>query len=106
VYKQCKFIRPNFLTDADPVFVVYAYYDYRTSEVAGSGSSGTPDTGSLWDTGLWDDAIWGFEFPEPHNQLLGGSGIGRSVAIALYGSSASQTDLASVDVMWETGGLM
>src|SRR5690606_26936512 len=60
-YKRVHFIRPVFLSDASPDFVIEARYDYNLIEVFGSGAS-VNTQGSLWDDALWDQGFWGGEF--------------------------------------------
>jgi hypothetical protein len=105
-FKRTKFIRPNFVAETDPLYEVTAHYDYQTDEPQSVAGSPAAPTGSVWDTGLWGNALWGVDLAVPYNELLGATGIGRSMAVALVGSCTSQTDLASIDVLWETGGMM
>lgn len=106
VFKRAKLVRCNFIAETEPLYKVSVHYDYTTTEPEPASGSPTPVGGSVWGTGLWGEAFWSFSISEPFSKLLGGSGIGRSVAVALVGSSVSETDLASIDLLWETGGMM
>jgi hypothetical protein len=105
-FKRTQLVRPNFVAQSEPLYEITAHYDYQTDEPGQAAGSPAAGAGSLWDTGLWGDALWGVDLATPWNQLLGATGIGRSMAIALVGSSTSQTDLASIDVLWDKGGLL
>jgi hypothetical protein len=48
--------------------------------------------------------MWSSGTIQPFSSLLGGSGIGRSIAVAMSGASFDETFLASFDVYWDTGG--
>ena len=60
--------------------------------------------GSVWDSAIWDADVWGGSFV-PEARLIGASGIGREVAIAVRGTSASRMTLTGIDVMYDMGGL-
>ena len=105
-YKRAKLIRPNFVAEAAPLYQASAHYDYQTDEP--SEVVGLPDSpsGAVWDTGLWGTALWNASLATPWSTALGAGGIGRSVAVALVGRSTTQTDLVSIDFMWDVGGLL
>jgi hypothetical protein len=58
----------------------------------------------VWDRSKWDRAVWSSQFAWGSTQLHGASGMGRSVAIAVKGSSLDPLRLVSFDVIWKTGG--
>jgi hypothetical protein len=105
-YKRAKLIRTNFVSAAAPLYEVSAHYDYQTDEP--SEATGTPasPSGAVWDTGLWGTALWNASIATPWSAALGAGGIGRSLAVALVGSSTTQTDLVSFDVLWDVGGYL
>lgn len=105
-FKRCKFVRPNFVAESEPRYAISAHYDYQTDEPAEV--SGSPDapSGAVWDTGLWGTALWNTSLNTPYNDILGTAGLGRSVAVALVGSSTTQCDLASFDIIWDVGGYL
>jgi hypothetical protein len=103
-YKITQFIRPVFLADQAPSYAVEARYEYNLSEVLAVPSSPV-FTGSVWDSGIWDLSLWGgdlFEIESP----VGGSGIGRNVAVAINGSSSTNTILIRYDLMYTVGGVL
>jgi hypothetical protein len=105
-FKRAKFVRPNFISETEPLYAISAHYDYQTDEP--QEISGTPDSadGALWDGGLWGTALWNTSLNTPYNDILGASGVGRSIAIALVGQSTTQCDLASFDIVWDVGGYL
>lgn len=103
-HKITQFIRPVFLAAQAPSYAVEARYDYNLSEVL-SPPAAPSISGSVWDVGVWDSALWGGDFVEIENPV-GGSGIGRNIAIAINGSSAAPTILVRYDLMYTTGGFL
>lgn len=100
-YKISQFIRPVFLAAQAPAYAVEARYDYNLSEVLPAPSNPV-FTGSVWDVGVWDLALWGGDFVEVEAPV-GGSGIGRNVAIAINGTSSAPTILVRYDLMFTSG---
>ena len=105
IFKRCAFIRPNFLTETPPNFEVKAYYDYLVTVPLPPGSPSAPE-GDTWDSGLWDQAMWSSDQALPYFETKGASGMGRAIAVGLNGSSYNDTFLASIDVMWNAGGML
>lgn len=105
-FKRCKFVRPNFVAQQEPQFNITVFYDYQINEIANEGGFVEPGNYDTWGDGLWGEALWSFSIDTPFNKILGATGIGRSAAIAIAGSSSSQTDLISFDMLWENGGLL
>lgn len=103
-YKITQFIRPVFLASQSPAYAVEARYDYNLSEVL-SPPAAPIFSGSVWDVGIWDAALWGGDFVEIEKPV-GGSGIGRNIAIAINGSSSAPTILIRYDLMFTTGGYL
>lgn len=102
--KRVQFIRPLFIASTPPTFSVQARYDFDTSQIPGSPSYVAP-VGSLWDSGLWGTAVWGggriVNAPPS-----GAFGMGRHVAIAMRGRSATETIFVGTDLMVDMGGLL
>ena len=104
-FKRAQFIRPMFIADSVPTYAVAARYDYDISDI-GSTPPYSPFTIGVWDDGTWDDAIWGggYQIDQP---VYGATGMGRTVAIVLRGSSSTQgVVLAGFDLMLDGGGLL
>ncbi len=104
VYKRVQFIRPIFLADAAPSYVVDARYDYNLSEAFGA-PSGTVISGALWDVALWDVGVWTGEFSVV-DTVRGGRGLGRVVSVALQLRASAATTLIKFDLMMDGGGLL
>lgn len=104
--KRVQLIRPTLLAQTTSTVVeARAKYRFDTMEPAPpSGSSGI-GSGNEWDTAKWDAAQWGGDYT-PIDRLGSGGGVGRDVAIALQGFSVSRTIIASIDVLYEEGGLL
>jgi hypothetical protein len=105
-YKRTHFIRPVFLASEAPSFAVEARYDYNLSEVLPAPQSSV-GLGYLWDAAisLWDLATWGGEFVVVQD-IVGASGMGRTIAVGLNGSSAVETILVRYDIMVDQGGMI
>lgn len=102
--KVAQFIRPTFIAERAPGYSVKAIYDYNLIESTDVPVPATP-FGDLWDIGIWDSAIWGGQFVTT-NLLNGGSGMGRSVAIAIKGVSATRTTFVRVDLSFTFGNVL
>ncbi len=105
-FKRVKLIRPNFLTEEKPAFDVHSYYDYLVTIAPPPTQEPGRGDGSVWDTALWDKGKWVAGQALPFSSVLGGSGSGRSVAVGLAGASFDDTFLASIDIVWDTGGFL
>jgi hypothetical protein len=103
-YKITQFIRPVFEAAQAPSYSVEARYDYNLSEVLAPPISSIL-TGPVWDSGIWDSSLWGGDFVEVE-KVVGGSGIGRNIAVAINGSSSAPTILVRYDLMYTSGGLL
>lgn len=100
-YKISQFIRAVFLAAQAPAYAVEARYDYNLSEVLPVPSIPV-FSGSVWDVGIWDLALWGGDLVEVEAPV-GGSGIGRNIAIAINGTSSAKTILIRYDLMFTSG---
>jgi hypothetical protein len=103
-YNRAHFIRPVFMAEQAPSYNVAARYDYNITE-ATAPPDAVSSTGALWDSAIWDVSLWGGDFQIIDN-VRGAAGMGRSIAIALNGRSASNTTLLRFDVMADGGGLL
>jgi hypothetical protein len=103
LYKQAQFIRPDFLSTSVPDSAVKAVYDYKMKELdLHFGQS--PTAKGRWDIGKWDEVVWDENVIQGQHKLSGANGLGRTVAVALKGSTGDPLQLVSFDVMWKTGG--
>lgn len=101
--KQVQSIRPVVMSrQASPPVTAAARYDFNLTEPdepSGSGSGGP----SAWDEAIWDTSVWGGDYTT-YAPILGATGLGRSVAVAVRGKAATRTVLVGVDVHYTTGG--
>lgn len=88
----------------NPAAELLLRYDYDISEPTGALSQG-PAASGAWDGGLWDVALWGGG-PGTFNPIIGGTGIGRAVAVGAHFFSNDYTVLTGWIVHWETGGML
>lgn len=103
-FKRAEFIRPVFLAEQIPGYLVEARYDYNLSETFGAPAAGVA-SGSVWDTAIWDLSVWGGEF-QVIDTPQGAAGLGRVLSIGLSGNSGSKTILIKFDLMFNGGGLL
>jgi hypothetical protein len=103
INKVVEFFRPRFVASQEPVYEVKAYYDYDLTEQ--SVVSGSPGSGDVWDTGVWDTALWGGG-KQKFQELKGASGMGRTIAVAMAGSSSEDVTLVDIGIMWRSGGML
>lgn len=103
-FNRAHFIRPVFMAEQAPSFTVEARYDYNISEATAPADAVAP-SGALWDVAIWDVSLWGGDF-QIDDDVRGAAGMGRSIAIALNGRSASKTTLLRFDIMTDGGGLL
>lgn len=102
LYHRIQFIRPVFRASGAPTYTAEARYDYNTDPP--TSSSATPVvTGSLWDVALWDAGTW-LSSGSTVQSVVGGTGIGRAMSVALTGSSSSETVFVRADIMFDTAG--
>lgn len=95
--KVVEFMRARFVAEAEPSYSMKAYYDYDLSDFI---TVVTAQVGvATWDSSLWDQAIWGGG-TTGFDKLFGGSGIGKTVAVAMSGASTIQTTLIDIGVTY------
>ena len=103
-WKQIHMTRPYFVGEGLPVYDVQVRYDFDLSEVTEN-----PPFISLgisrWDEAIWDQDLWGGD-AQTYVSTNGEFGMGRHVAIAMRGETASSLFLAGFDIMVESGGLL
>lgn len=101
-FKSVRQLRPIVLSGSPtPVVDAKARYNFDLTEP--TAPSGTPSGG--WDEGEWDEAVWGADLTA-YSPIIGATGCGRDVAVAIRGSATTRTVLVGVDVFFERGGSM
>ncbi|MDB4312050.1 hypothetical protein N9937_01340 [bacterium] len=103
LFKRVLQVRPNYYSNATPVYEQRVLYDY-TFEEPPPPVAGEEVQGEVWDGGLWDLAVWSSQSGSSTSPLGGTTGVGRSVSIALRGESGEELRLISWDIMWNVGG--
>ncbi len=100
-YNRTHFIRPVFMAEQAPTYSVEARYDYDIQEASSPADPVAP-SGALWDSAIWDISLWGGDF-QIVDGIRGASGMGRAIAIAINGRSASKTTLLRFDLLADSG---
>lgn len=104
-FKKVELILPEVISQgAIPAIQAQPLYDLNLTEPApptGSALGG----GNTWDSGTWDNAVWGGDY-SASIPVQGGTGLGRSVAIAARGSAVARTVLVGFSVMFRVGGAL
>lgn len=97
--KVVEFMRARFVAEAEPSYNMKALYDYDLSTLI---TALAAQIGSdVWDSGVWDTAIWGGG-QSKFEDLFGGNGMGRTVAVAMAGASTQATTLIDIGVMYRS----
>lgn len=104
--KRVHMVRPVLLSDSpDSLVTAGARYDFDLTPLNAPSGSAATSGAALWDTAIWDVDLWGGD-SFPTARLLGATGLGRAVSVAVRGTSSTETILASTDVMFDVGGLL
>jgi hypothetical protein len=104
VFKRVQLLRPQFIAEIQPTYLVEARYDFDLSAIYQSPSPGFTNIG-LWDIGQWDVSLWGggYTVDQPSR---GAVGTGRHVAVVLRGESSGPTVYIGTDIAYNSGGLL
>lgn len=102
VFKRGKYLRADFIARESPTQSSLFRYDYDISEVTNLNTTQLNTVGQ-WDADLWDQGFWGTNIAEGFEQLQGGWGMGRYVAISMRGNSTTETTLIGWDIVWDAG---
>ena len=103
--KQCKMIRPHFLTNGSPNIYGNVNTDFNLSDTTAQ-LSFTPTTYGVWDTGVWDTAVWGSDLV-PVADWQGATGIGFCFApVVKVASQGLRVEWVSTDMVFELGGIL
>ena len=95
-------MRPVFRSTGSPSYTAEARYDYNTDPPTTSGSAPVV-SGSLWDVALWDVGTW-ISSGSTVKSVVGGTGIGRAMAVAIAGTSDAETLFIRSDLMFDSAG--
>jgi hypothetical protein len=105
VYHRIHTVRPVFLANAAPAFMIRSRYDYDLTEILDALPPSGVTGAALWDTAVWDAAIWGGDLLL-YDTPYGGSGIGRAVANAVKGRSRAPTVIVRLDIFADSGNFL
>lgn len=111
VFKRGKFLRADFIGSNPPIQTSKFLYDSDLNTITNTNNANPISADGTWvdegapgaDPSLWDAAIWASGVPTASNYLVGGMGMGRTVAIACTGTADSNVTLISWDVVWDSG---
>jgi hypothetical protein len=103
--KQCRMMRPHFLTNGTPAIYGNVNADFDLSDKSVSLSYANVNFG-VWDTSVWDNGVWGSDLV-PIAPWQGATAIGFCFAPVI--KTASQTfelHWVSTDLLFEGGGVL
>lgn len=96
-------VRPFWISNSIPSYSASAKYDYDLNETYGAPSSSGVTSGG-WDSGLWDSALWsGLQM---QNNFSGSTGMGKAVAVAMNGSSNTDSTCIGFEILFDQGGVL
>ncbi len=104
-FKNTTMLRCVGLLSGETTLTLQAVYDYNIEAFLAQQNFAAAEGDVLWDLSVWDETTWTFDI-DALNFLRGASGIGRSIAIGMRGSSQSRIDVISWDMMLMQGGFM
>jgi hypothetical protein len=102
--KQFHMVRPTFIATDRPGYDIAMIADFQPAETAGVPVSAVP-SGALWDTAIWDQSYWaGAQNVFADWASVGSVGFAGSLYIVT--NCIGDTTLASIDYMFEPGGVL
>lgn len=105
--KQIQMIQPMLeAQESNPPLNAQAKYNLDISECAAPQVTTTSTASNAWDSAKWDSATWGGGAYNEVAPLIGATGMGRTVAIAIRGKATSRTALLGAAVMYTVGGML
>ena len=102
-FKRVTLIRPDFIGGEMPTFRALAAYDYHVDEQVSSVPAAPIVDEAFWNVSLWDEDRWSTGLPDGQNRVGGSFGVGRYVAISIYGRTRERISLVGFDVMYKSG---
>ena len=102
--KQFHMVRPNIVSEGQFSINFSTNVNFSFNAPLSPASFDTYIPGK-WDEGLWDSAVWAGGL-RTFMSWLGAEGIGINATIRLLGLSSSETYWASVDWLYENGGVL
>lgn len=102
--KQFHMVRPVLVSEGDFNISFSINVNFKFNSPLAPAAFQTPPPGE-WDKDLWDNAVWAGGL-RTFMQWLGAEGIGINAAIRMLGLSSTETYWASVDWLYENGGVL
>lgn len=98
--------RPSFVAQGiSPNFQIQARLDFNMEELPLVSGGLAAASGNTWDAAIWDTSVWQGDYV-PARAVVGLSGIGVDVAIALRGQAFARTVFAGADIGFDLGGFL
>ena len=80
-------------------------WDYDILDEANPPAGGSATSPATWDSAVWDAGEWDGPVNGAY-KIEGGSGIGRTLAVAMKGESQSRITIVGWDLTVTTGGFL
>lgn len=105
--KQVQMLQPMLeAQEQSPPINAQAKYNLDISEATPPTGATSGSSGSTWGSAVWGTATWGSGAYNEVAPLIGATGLGRTVAVAVAGKASTRTSLLGVGVMYTEGGLL
>ena len=104
-YKRVGFIRTIGIASGSANLNVAAVYDYAIETLIDAPPDVPTQGSNVWDTARWDNDLWDFT-QKGVSYPTGSLNMGRTVAVAVRGSSASRLNIIGWDISYTVGGFL
>ena len=104
-YKRVGFIRTIGIASGSANLNVAAVYDYAVETLIDAPPEVPPQGPNVWETARWDNDLWDFT-QKGVSYPTGSLNMGRTVAIAVRGSSSSRLNIVGWDISYTVGGFL
>lgn len=102
--KQFLMVRPTFIASDQPGYNLAMIADFRPPDTANVPVSAVP-FGAVWDTAIWDEAVWAGA-QNVYSDWMSVEEIGYAGSLYIITNCIGDTTLASIDYMFEPGGVL
>lgn len=105
--KKFNMVRPVLYSDGSPSFLIGINYDYdQVTQPTGALAFSPPTNGMFWGSMVWGSMVWGGSLIVNRNWQYA-SGLGYSASMRIKASNnANEVRWASVDYVYEMGGIL
>ena len=104
-YKMNGLIRVVGVVGGDVSYNMKSVWDYDILDEANPPAGGSATSPATWDSAVWDAGEWDGPVNGAY-KIEGGSGIGRTLAVAMKGESQSRITIVGWDLTVTTGGFL